>query len=435
MTNNISEQTLPTLQAIIDNLKPCAELNLQDITFICVQHLLYTTIDLIKALIVLGAKPSNIHIMGKIYSSCPEVIQQLEEIGVINYSSSQPSKLGHFDEYFNNDIKNMWQGVQAHLSMSNSRTIIVLDDGGKCITNIPESLTYTHKVCAVEQTSSGIGTIKKNNILLPIVDVAFSATKQLIESKMIARAIVEKLSQFLSLHNNKFTCGVVGLGVVGQAVVEKLLSLNHEVIVHDKLATKFDQIGHVELSPNVQSLLEKTEYIFGCTGEDITTLIDIDRLHGTKNLISCSSQDVEFKSLLKIISTAGKDISNVLDTIEFPTNNCLVRILRGGYPVNLDNSGESVPAKDIQLTRGLLLGGIMQAAFQLAEKAEQSLGRYMLHPEIQKFIVQEFIQDQPQLSLDNPLAKNFSDTSWIRANSSGEYIDNSLISAYFPGDK
>jgi S-adenosylhomocysteine hydrolase len=432
IVSNLPKQTLPTLQAIIDELKPCKELNLECVTFVCVQHLLYTTIDLVKALVILGAKPGNIHIMGKIYSTCPKVVEQLEEIGVIYYHSSQPRELGCFEEYFDYDIANMWCGVRSHLASIKSNSIIVLDDGGKCIVNIPKALSDNHEIYAIEQTSSGICRIKKNNIPLPVVDVAFSATKQLIESRMIAKAVVVKLSQFLSLHNNKFTCGVVGLGVVGQAVVEKLLSLNHKVIIYDKLATKYDKINEVDTVDSVQSLLEKTEYIFGCTGDDITTFIDIDQLHGVKTLISCSSQDVEFKSLLTIIrDNTFKDIVNVLDHIEFPVKNGIIRIFRGGYPVNLDNSGESVPAQDIQLTRGLLLGGIIQALFQLIQKPKQDPRHYMLHPKIQKFMVQEFIKDQPAQSLDNSLAKNFSDEEWIKASSGGEYVDNDLITTYF----
>jgi hypothetical protein len=37
------------------------------------------------------------------------------------------------------------------------------------------------------------------------------------------------------------------------------------------------------------------------------------------------------------------------------------RMIRSGFPVNFDNSMDSVPAREIQLTRALLLIGVTQA--------------------------------------------------------------------------
>lgn len=51
----------PTLQAIIEKVKTYQRLNLENVTFICVQHLVFTTVDLIQSLIILGAKQKNIH--------------------------------------------------------------------------------------------------------------------------------------------------------------------------------------------------------------------------------------------------------------------------------------------------------------------------------------------------------------------------------------
>ena len=156
-----SSNILPTIQNIIDKLTGCKNVDLQNITFVCVQHLLFTTIDIIKALIILGAKPNNIHIKGKIYSTCPEVIKQLKEIGVIHHPSTEPKELGCFNSYFNNDIINMWNNVALSMIDTKSDTIIILDDGSKCVTNIPDALVSNYRVFAVEQTSSGIADIKK----------------------------------------------------------------------------------------------------------------------------------------------------------------------------------------------------------------------------------------------------------------------------------
>lgn len=429
LMNNQKIQILPALQIIIDKVKASKELDFENITFVCVQHLLFTTVDLIRALITLGTKPSNIHITGKIYSTCPGVVEQIIEIGAIYYRSTQPQQLGCFNEYFNQDIVDMWDKIGSSLRNTKSDIIIILDDGSKSIANIPKFLTEHYTVFAVEQTSSGIAQIKKNNITIPVVNVAFSAAKQLLESPMIARAVVEKLGKFLSLHTGRLNCGVAGLGVIGRAVVQKLLSLNHQVVVYDRFEEKYDLIDSVKVVGSVRSLFQEADYIFGCTGEDITISLDFNEIRGIKNLISCSSQDVEFLSLLKFIQTNFPgNYSNILSNMDFTLNNGIIKFFRGGYPINLDNSGESVPAKDIQLTRGLLLGGIIQALFHLLQGPKPEAKQYMLHPKMQKLIVQEIRTD---LAFNEKLISNFLNEEWVKNNSSGEYMTSDTILKYF----
>ncbi len=429
---NLKKQILPVLQVIIERCEFIKDSDIGDTIFICVQHLLFTTVDLIESLIRIGAKPSNIHIMGKIYSSCPEVVDQLINIGVVYHPSTQPEKLGYFEDYFNQDIKNMWSKICSSIKQLKSNKIIVLDDGGKCILNIPDILRDNHSIFAVEQTSSGICKIKEKNITVPLIDVAFSAVKQLLESTMIADAVLMKLmklDKLSPLYENKLICGIAGLGVIGKATIKKLLSLGHKVIIYDKLKAKYDFINQVEIVDSCQLLFQKSDYIFGCTGDDITIDLDLAQINGVKNLISCSSQDNEFRSLLRIINKTSENLINVLDDISFSTPNGVIKIFRGGYPVNLDNSGESVPAKDIQLTRGLLLGGVLQAILQLNQVHD--LKKYMLHPKLQKLIVQTFVEKRPNYPFDKALIKNFLDAKWIRAHSISEYIDNDLIAKYF----
>ncbi|WP_375330873.1 NAD(P)-dependent oxidoreductase [Candidatus Tisiphia endosymbiont of Oplodontha viridula] len=431
--SNLNTPILATLQSIIDKLKGCKDLNLKNVTFVCVQHLLFTTIDLIKSLIKLGAKPNNIHIMGKIYSNCPIVIAQLIEMGVNYYPSSQPQQFGYFNYYFNIDIANMWANVATTIMNVKSDTIIILDDGSKCTTNIPKLLSDNYKVFAVEQTSSGVVNItKKNNTTLPFIDVAYSATKQILEPPMIAQAVIQKLDKILPLQSHSLICGVVGLGAIGRAVARKLLSLNHKVIIYDKSDSKYNLMKKIKTANNILSLFQKSEYIFGCTGEDITLSLDVNKIRGTKNLISCSSQDIEFQSLLHIIQdNSSINTSNVLDNIEYSTDSATFNIFRGGYPVNLDNYGESVPANDIQLTRGLLLGGIVQAVFHLVQEVNQKPQQYMLHPKIQKLIVKELVYNQKYKFSNDLVVMNFLDEEWIKNNSSGEYVSNDIISRYF----
>jgi len=64
----------------------------------------------------------------------------------------------------------------------------------------------------------------------------------------------------------------------------------------------------------------------------------------TKTLISCSSEDKEFLSLLRVINNTSLNVFDPLDDIEYISEfGAKIHLLRGGFPVNFDNSGESVP--------------------------------------------------------------------------------------------
>lgn len=434
LMNNIKPQILPVLQIIIEKLKAHQDLHIGNVTFVCVQHLLFTTVDLIKALIILGAKPKNIHITGKIYSTCPEVIEEIIKIGAVYYYNTQPQQLGSFNDYFNNDIINMWNKICSAIVYTNCNTIVILDDGSKCIANIPKFLSDNYRVFAVEQTSSGVAQINKNNATIPVINVAFSAAKQLLESPMIARAVVSKLDSFLSLHTDNLACGVIGLGVIGRAVVERLLALNRKVVVYDKVEEKYNfiNLNAVKVANSSQLLFQEADYIFGCTGEDIAESIDINEIQRTKNLISCSSQDIEFRSFLKFIQYSSRNnYPNVLDNIDFPIKYGSIKIFRGGYPINLDNSGESVPAQYIQLTRGLLLGGVIQAIFHLLQEPKPLAKQYMLHTKIQKLIVQLLIENMTSNIFNEREIANFRDEEWIKNNSQGQYITSEILQKNF----
>ena len=74
--------------------------------------------------------------------------------------------------------------------------------------------------------------------MLPVVNVAYSAAKQILESPMIAKAVIKKLDQILLRDIKNSICGVVGLGAIGRAIIQKLLSLGCKVVVYDKFDDK-----------------------------------------------------------------------------------------------------------------------------------------------------------------------------------------------------
>jgi len=263
------------------------------------------------------------------------------------------------------------------------------------------------------------------------VNVAYSAAKQL-EAPMVAKAVKKKLLlNNISLPSNA-VCGFVGQGAIGRAVSDFFLSLGHKVIVFDKLGKIYETAPDVVFAENLQSLVEESDFIFGCTGTDVTTDLDLSKLRGIKNFISCSSQDTEFLTLLKHVQSkmGPTKIWNVLSDVEFPLyppNHGLIRIIKGGHPVNFDNTPLSGPAEEFQLPRGLLLAGIVQAFLQLSDVDVPEAKQYMLHPSLQKFIAKSFFSehlDSVNEIWNKPeVIKNFLNAEWIRKNSSGDFIE------------
>ena len=136
---------------------------------------------------------------------------------------------------------------------------------------------------------------------------------------------------------------------------------------------------------NGNELLESCDVLWGCSGADFFAALDSRRALGHKTLISCSSSDREFRTALRDLNNQPDyDRLSRLATVEFQRDNAVIQVRRGGFPINFDGSMQSVPARDIQLTRGLLYAGVMQAAARDALPAAV----FMLSPASQRTAVE-----------------------------------------------
>lgn len=418
---NTSTNNLPVLRAIIDNVDNDAIGSLTNIAFVCVQHLLDTTFDLFNSLVELGAKPHNIHIMGKSYSLCEEVVRKIIANNYSYYSLSKATELGSFIKYFEDDIKYMWKTIESSLKKNDIKSIIILDDGGYCIYNMPTNLVKKYFIVAVEQTSSGLTKISNSNLQIPVIEVASSAAKQILESPMIADAVARKIEQLVPIKKKTLNCAVVGLGAIGRAVTNKLLSLKHNVVTYDQDFDKYTINPQITQATTLNKLISASDYIFGCSGHDITEYLDISIINANKCFISCSSHDKEFLSLIKNIQEnySYQEVNgNIICKLK---NNVTIEILQKGFPINFDGSNESVYAQDIQLTRGLLLGGILQAIY-LLDKYSLGINRYMLDPNIQQFVTTNWALHGSAQFVNNQFLSCFKDINWIKQNSGGCFL-------------
>jgi S-adenosylhomocysteine hydrolase len=427
----VYQQELPVLEAIV-RAAPKDLSGLHSIAFVCVQHLLFTTISLLESLVKLGIAPSNIHITGKSYSSSPLVIDHLIRYGYHYHPNMPQQNLGEFADCFKRDMALMWQAVYDDLKFKNISLIVILDDGGMCLTNVPAFIAEKYALVGIEQTTSGLTNPLMLELSFPVIEVASSAAKQILESPLIAEAVVKKLDTLLPTQRS-LTCGVVGMGLIGAAISHKLISLNHKVITYDLDACKNKRIEKAHPAETLEEVFLSADYIFGCSGEDITEGFPLDILNKEKTFISCSSQDKEFRTLLKLFKQHHCVYHNVLDNLDYTLNNQNIHIIRGGFPVNLDNSGESVSARDIQLTRGLLLSGALQA-IRIGSRplpSNQSTWRYMLNPTLQSFVVSHWIPHSTTAVSSFARSHLWQDDAWIAENSKGFYVQDSFLEQAF----
>jgi len=356
--------TLPSLKWVEEKIG--GELNLGETLIIACQHFLRETCAWFAHLMSKGA---TIIAIGKDYSTCPEVARRLQRIGVtVVESPSWEWKPGEYAAHLEAKAKLAWAEASKVFAERHFKEVIVVDDGGvlhKTANGCIDSINAP-KLCGVEQTTSGeINAIKAP---YPVALISRHTEKRTWESRIIADKIFENsLQQCGSLSGTNKTIGIIGAGAIADAVAEKFLEDGYSVFWFSE---KFELKGKCNKKQTLEELLDTTEVIFGCTGDDVLKELlgrPERQMHlAGKWFISCSSGDTEFASLLKLKDgttalCSPLRLHNPFSTMVVHTkpNPCFV--LNGGFPINFDRERDSVPLHLIQFTRALMHLGLVKA--------------------------------------------------------------------------
>jgi len=403
---------LPVLENLLEETGQVPEL--QDTALVALQHVLETTGSMLESLFRIGLDPENVFLTGKIYSEHRDTARKLQrEFGITYLEPKPPQRLGTYNQRLDRDALGLWEKVSA--ASPNTEKIIALDDGGHLLRNVPPSLLNEYVVTGVEQTTSGVQTLSP----FPVVQVAISAAKSYLEPSLITEAVFEKVkTQIESLP--KVPVGVVGLGRIGGAVVRGVLKHRENANTFDKDESLSLSLEGAQRCSSLTQLIDRSGVIFGCTGQDISKQETwLSKVQGHKVLISCSSSDVEFRRLLRM--TRMHDVENPLAPLELevPPTGPRLTVLRGGFPINFDRTKESVPAQDIQITRGLLVGGILQATRKLPQDGADDVA---LSARLQRRVVRSWFEDQPRRleTYENDVLEKLDSLDWIREHSGGK---------------
>jgi S-adenosylhomocysteine hydrolase len=263
----------------------------------------------------------------------------------------------------------------------------------------------TNYFTCVEQTRAGIRAVKKLDLRVPVINVAESEVKLKHESPMIGESVKNELIKRLwTLKSQRIYVGkralIIGYGAIGQCTAFELNSCGYEITVYDSNAShrhKAIQDGF-RCEDDKHSALSSADLVVGCTGTSVLDKCEHRFIADGAILVSTSSSDVEFKGWQIRRSPNTVRISNESIKYAHPESRPCFNLYKmeqheksfylvnGGFPVNFSGEVDPIPPHMIQLTRGLLYAGAVQASF------EQKPGVHSLNTYMQELILNEYAQ-------------------------------------------
>jgi hypothetical protein len=382
----------------------------EDTALVAVQHMLLQTVDLFQTIGAMGLNLENIFALGKVYSNSPPIIQTLRNLGVTVIDSTMPEP-AEFRSYFQRDVERLWQIVAETLNHRNIKRILVLDDGGICITSVPPEVLQRYALCGVEQTSVGMFLFEEKPPPFAVMSWARAAVKLEIGSPIFAQCFLDSLDREF-LHGRTLQgqqVGVIGMGSIGQAVANLAVRQGNELFYYDpntdlQLPSPLrDIVTRVDL---VQDLMVHCDYVLGCSGRNpLKDKWPLRHRPGIK-LISASSGDQEFGPVIRDLKQTPdfKIASDTWDIISEHGPSGLIHVAYLGYPYTFVSRGiEAAPTQIVQFDTGGLLIALVQA--RLFQKhcetgLEENRGIHRVSPKAQRFVYERWIRAMKDQMID-----------------------------------
>ncbi|HEX2271514.1 MAG TPA: NAD(P)-dependent oxidoreductase, partial [Pyrinomonadaceae bacterium] len=382
----------------------------EETAMVAVQHMLCQTVDLFRAVEAMGLRTENIFALGKVYSNSAPVIAAIRKMGITVVESTFP-RPGEFDGSFEHDIKRLWETVADQIAGRRIKRILVLDDGGKCIINIPAELLARYEVVGVEQTSHGMFLFERTPPPFAVISWARAAVKLQIGGHIFSRCLIDKLhSEFLRGKSlDGLEIGIIGLGSIGRGLADIALRHGAKVVFYDSdpdLKVPRYLRDRVTRLDSLEELLLSCEYLFGASGRNpFKDKWPMDHRPGIK-LFSASGGDQEFGPIIRDLrSSASFKVAE--DTWDITSNDgpCgPMHIAYLGFPYNfVSRAEEAVPTRIVQIETGGLLAALIQARayFMSVENGEtQNSGIHRVSPDLQHFVLEVWLDAMQYRGID-----------------------------------
>lgn len=379
----------------------------ENTALVAVQHMLEQTVDLFETVASLGLSRHNMFALGKVYSSSRPVIETLRSRGVTVVESTIPEP-GKFDEYFEKDSKKLWQVAAEKLAARRIKRVLVLDDGGACITTAPPELLRRYSMCGVEQTSLGMFLFEKKPPPFAVISWARAAVKLEIGGPIFSQCLIDRLKNRFRDHRPE-QLGIIGMGSIGRAVANLAAQEGNGVLYYDpRQDLEIGPTLRTSASPveSLEELMGRCDYVIGCSGRNpFKNKWPLKHRPGIK-LVSASGGDQEFGPIINYLK-AKPDFH--VDPHSWDVSSGLgpcgpIQIAYLGYPYNfVSRAREAVPTRIVQLETGGLLAALIQARIYL-ELCEQGTARnsgiHRVSPAAQSLVYKEWLSVMRDLNID-----------------------------------
>ena len=381
-----------------------------DTALVAVQHMLYQTVDLFRAIGQIGLKPENIFALGKVYSNSAPVINAIRNMGATVLESTMPAP-GEFDASFDRDTQRLWDTVSQNLGRRQIKRIIVLDDGGRCVVNIPPDLLSRYPVAGVEQTSLGMFLFEVKPPPFAVFTWARSAVKLQIGGHMFSYCFIDRLkAEFLRGKSlNGAEIGIIGLGSIGRSLADLALNRGNSVAFYDPapdLKVPHYLRGRITRLESLEELMLRSDYVFGSSGRNpFAGKWPMAHRPGVK-LFSGSGGDQEFGPIIRYLRPrpSFKIARHTLDITSDDGPSGPIRIAYMGFPYNFVSRAESaVPTPIVQLETAGLLSGMIQARnyLEMVEEGYEPDARiHRVSPDAQAFIYDMWLRAMENRGID-----------------------------------
>jgi len=365
--DNMKIEKLPLLEFLEQKYAFELKQPFKNYSCLFIQHLLGSSISLIKSFEMGGINKEDLYIIGKAYSSNQEVLKYLDDNG---YNYSNPLD-GYsidccYDEILRIEIRNV---INLIIKKSDLQ-ILIIDDGAKGISILHEEsfINYLHRFKCVELTTRGVKEINGLSIKCPIIDVATCYAKKNIEAPLIGFSMVSELYKFLVKWKPIFphprNILVIGYGTIGRVVCSELRK-RFSIFVFDNNREQLAQAMEDGITTIVDISNFFAEIVIGCTG---TSTIRLDELanYDRSLFVNMASSDLEFG----LWRFKGEKIPVYFDSVmqEFPlhmlykikNNSKTYFISNTGFPIDFNGDIDPIHPLKIQITRSLVLAAAIQ---------------------------------------------------------------------------
>jgi D-isomer specific 2-hydroxyacid dehydrogenase, NAD binding domain len=433
----VSAVPYPIFESVLKNYAPKETEVFDDVDVLSCQHILGSIVPQFVAIRELLPRARFWEIIGKPYSANLLAIRTLEEYGFnFNADSSilpergdSPAsyKLGSFAqrhrEVVSASVRRFFNVMPQAIRMSRA-PILVIDDGGVLINAVGQAAKAsgtTRPIVCIEQTQRGLHAAyplaeprRAPKGGFAVVNVAQTLSKLVLESNLIATSVIENVNSWISqlgmasdleTLEGDSPVGVVGFGSVGESVAQSLTSCGIATVVYDwnRNRTAAAKRQGYEVALSAREVLRGTNVVIAATGGSWLNDKYAIHLQDGAILASTSSGDSEFQALASWKSDQLPILDSALQVQVFDnihgeircqrSDGAVVHLVNGGFPVNFDGSLDPISPSQIQLTRALMLAGVLHALGFEGDDSEPITGRtgvFQLSEALDRFIFESY---------------------------------------------